>query len=347
VLLYKILYGSIVTDGAMANATAGRNCAKNNALYLAAREFLVFAMNDFCAKLLGAEKPGRWSPSLFFLDLDGVFDQELLGFPHATLSGLEALALLHAHNFSVVLNTGRSIRHVRNYCDAYGLAGGIAEYGSVFVDAVRGTEIPLIDPIGAEQLARCRDAVQQLPGVFIDPSFEYTIRAYRYTPHGCVCIPVAELKDLLKRCGFTNLTTIARGYDSYIVQKRTGKGAALRFVREALGSPDEPVTAIGDSRYDVGMLKSADFAYAPSNCCELVRELARQSQCRVMRQSYQNGLLAAVRHRLRREGLHSEAALAQMRSETDQLDTLMQSMLRAADRRIVLQILVVLSWWSL
>jgi hydroxymethylpyrimidine pyrophosphatase-like HAD family hydrolase len=346
-LLYKILYGSIVMDGSMANVTAGRNAVKNNALYLAARDFLIYAMNDFCASLLGPAKPVRWSESLFFMDLDGVFDQELLGFPHATQSGLQALGLLRAHDFSVVLNTGRSVQHVRQYCEAYGLPGGVAEYGAVFVDAVRGMEIPLIDPIGAEQLAQCREAIRQLPGVFIDPRYEYAIRAYRCTPRGPGAVDDATLRDLLKRSGFNNLTIITRGSDSYIVQKRTGKGTALRFVRNEVGSASSPVTAIGDSRYDIGMLKSAEFAYAPSNCCALVREVVRRGQCRVMRQGFQNGLLAAVQHRLRREGGRSGTAPIPLPGGSDQLNNLMQTMLRAADRRMILQILVVLSWWSL
>src|SRR5207249_709585 len=105
---------------------------------------------------------------------------ELLGFPHTTREGLQSLALLRSHGFSVVLNTGRSAEHIRNYCRDYSLPGGIGEYGSVFVDAVRGRETPLIDPAAAQQLARFRETLLQARGVYIDPGYEYSIRAYRY-----------------------------------------------------------------------------------------------------------------------------------------------------------------------
>src|SRR5262245_57468683 len=147
ILLHKLLYGSLVMRHSLVHAASGKDPEKSNARYQAARDFLVFAMNDFCAKLTDAQKPRQWTDDLFFLDLDGVFDQDLLGFPHATQSGLVSLALLRSHGFSVVINTGRSIQHVRNYCDAYGLSGGVAEFGAVFVDAVGRRETPLIDYI--------------------------------------------------------------------------------------------------------------------------------------------------------------------------------------------------------
>ena len=39
-----------------------------------------------------------------------------------------------------------------------------------------------------------------------------------------------------------------------------------------------PVTAIGDSQHDIGMLKAAEFAYAPANCAPILHELAKQGQ---------------------------------------------------------------------
>ena len=43
--------------------------------------------------------------------------------------------LLRAHDVRSVLNTGRDRGRAR-YCRAYGLAGGLGEFGSVFVDTV-------------------------------------------------------------------------------------------------------------------------------------------------------------------------------------------------------------------
>src|SRR5262249_54507517 len=148
-------------------------------LYVSARSFLITHMSRSCAGRTATARQAQWSGRLFFLDLDGVFDCESLGFPHTTASGLAALALLQSRGFAVVLNTGRSVEHVRHYCQVYGLPGGLAEHGSVFVDAVGQREVPLTDAEAAEQLARCRAAVKTLPGVFIDPEYRYSVRALR------------------------------------------------------------------------------------------------------------------------------------------------------------------------
>ena len=50
-------------------------------------------MNRFHSGLTAREQRARWSRRLFFLDLDGVFDCEALGFPHTTPSGVAALEL--------------------------------------------------------------------------------------------------------------------------------------------------------------------------------------------------------------------------------------------------------------
>jgi haloacid dehalogenase-like hydrolase len=143
---------------------------------------------------------------------------------------------------------------------------------------------------------------------------------------------------------FSHLTCIRRGQDSFIVQKRTSKGAALRFVCHLLG-PDARITAIGNSNQDIGMLKTAEFAYASSSCSSLVRKLAKQGQCRIVSRRFQTGLLAAVRHRLCLDGARPRAQLPKWPAAADQFNILMQSVLKAADRRIVFQILIALSWW--
>src|SRR5262249_6231699 len=149
-----------------------------------------------------------WSPHLFFMDLDGVFDHELLGFPHATQCGLQSIRLLQSHDFSVVLNTGRSIQHVRQYCHSYGFPGGIAEFGSVFLDAVNGRELPLIDSAAMEQLDACREAIRNMPDVFIDSGYEYSIRIYRYQGRETVGLKTDEVKSLLRTPEFSKLTYV-------------------------------------------------------------------------------------------------------------------------------------------
>src|SRR5262245_55478658 len=151
-----------------------------NERYLRARTALVDRMARLAAELSVERSAPRWTSRLFFLDLDGVFDWAYLGFPHTTPCGVAALALLKAHGFSVVLNTGRSLEDVRRYCAIYGLPGGLAEHGSVFFDAVRHRNVPLIDRDGAARLARCRALIVGLPGACIDPAYADSVRVYRY-----------------------------------------------------------------------------------------------------------------------------------------------------------------------
>ncbi len=125
-------------------------------------------------------RPQTGRSRLCFLDLDGVLDWGLLGFPTPLAGGVQALQLLRHNRFSVVLNTARSLEHVREYCRAYKLPGGVAELGSVFWDAVREWEVPLIDAEAVTQMDALRDRNRSLPGAFIDPENRYSIRAYRF-----------------------------------------------------------------------------------------------------------------------------------------------------------------------
>lgn len=295
--LYELLYGLVTMRRAARDAAAEPSPERRqecNRRRLGARRFLVSRMTRFQAALIGSQPP-RWSKRLFFLDLDGVFDCEALGFPHTTPSGLAALRLLRDHDFSVVLNTGRGLEDVRDYCRAYGLPGGLAEFGAVFVDAVAGRELALIDAEGGEQLARCREALEVEADVCFDPGYRHSIRAYRYRDGRTVGLEPGEVAELLERARGDRVGAILRPDETYIVQKETGKARGLAAVRRYLGCEDEPVAAIGDSQYDMELLEAADFGYAPANCARSVRALARRGRCRVMRQPYQRGLLAAVR----------------------------------------------------
>ena len=296
-LLYELLYGVVTMRRAASAAEAEPRPERReewNRRRLGARRFLVSRMNRFHAGLVGGSRP-RWSKRLFFLDLDGVFDCDALGFPHTTPSGLAALRLLRAHDVSVVLNTGRGVEDVRDYCRAYDLAGGLGEFGSVFVDTVAGRELALIDAEGGEQLARCRETLERQPGMCFDPGYRYSIRAYRYRNGRTVGLQPAEVGELFARARGERLDAILRPEDTYIVQRGTGKAPGVGAVRRYLGCQDEPVAAIGDSEYDVELLEMAEQSYAPANCARSVRALGRRGRCRVMRQPYQRGLLAAVR----------------------------------------------------
>jgi len=331
-LLYKLLYGTLIMECAiywLAPDFPHEVRERWNRRYQSARDFLVYQMNRHYAGALAAKPPPPWSRRLFFLDLDGVYDRELLGFPHTTPSGLRALYLLKAHDYSVVLNTGRSVEHVRNYCRSYALQGGIAEYGTVFVDNVQGVESRLYDDDAQQQLARLRQLIRQLPGVFLDPGYRSAIRAYRYGNGATIGLARSELAELIEGSDLNKLRYIAGELDSYVLPKCCNKGTALRKVREMFGGEGVPAIAIGDSVEDLEMLQAADVAYIPSNGAKQLRERAWAPKHRKLRDPAQRGLLAAVRSLVRH---HADRVLdPPIRASSAGSGQLIDDILRAAD----------------
>ena len=351
VLLYKLLSGTFAMQQAAYGAPRARSehqRAHWNGRYLAARNFLTYEVHRLCAGRMSPWPLPRWSGPLFFLDLDGVFDCEAFGFPHTTASGLAALALLRAHEFGVILNTGRSVEHVRRYCRIYGLPGGVAEYGSVLVDAVGGREVAFTTPVALEQLHRCRDALRALPGVFLDHEYEYAVRAYRYEGGRTVSLPASEVQEILSQPQFQGLACTTTSADTYIVQRGNTKGTAVLAVKRYLDRLDEPVIAMGDSDQDVAMLEVADSWYAPANCSPRIRALARFRAGRVTVRPKQRGFLEATHELLRRQGvlpgripsLHRPGGV---RTPSD----LLMMLLHAAERPLLSQLLAALRWHRL
>ena len=255
-------------------------------------DFRVFAMNKFCSSLMTKSTHNSKLTGLFFMDIDGVFDVEVLGFPHTTIKGLEAISYLRSNGYSVIPNTGRSCSHVRNYCASYGFDGGIGEYGSVIVDMVHDKEIPLISDEVAEEISRCRKVIDNLEGVFIDPNYLYSVRAFRYTPHGTQGMEEEEVEKIFKEYGFSKLRAIVRDLDTYIVGKEMSKGKAIDQYKKWMDYPDNFVTGvIGDSDEDVSMLESVKYAFAPRNCSESISRMGKQGKCTIVSKPAQLGLM--------------------------------------------------------
>jgi hydroxymethylpyrimidine pyrophosphatase-like HAD family hydrolase len=329
--LYKILYAMTALRAAkywLARKPDGDRRQEWNQQFIATRSFAAFHLARYCGRTLGTSPP-TWERRLCFMDLDGVFDWGLLGFPHTSPCGVHALQLFRRNRFSVVLNTARSLEHVREYCAAYGLAGGVAEMGSVFWDAVRDWEVPLIDAESAAQIEGLRDRIQRLPGVFIDPENRYSIRAYRFQDGYMKPLADAEVRAVLDPAGCGRLTWVQSTADTYIVQKGTGKGQALASVQAYLGCSGEPVAAIGDSAPDVEMLRAADIAYAPANASKEVRELIARGLCRRTSRPLQAGLLEAAMELCLAAGHRSDDSAA---TGAEEPGSLLDELLQVVDR---------------
>jgi len=262
------------------------------AAHIKACNFLTYTMVRFCAEQFVQPQPKDWANRLFFMDLDGVFDRSCLFLPHTTPSGMAALATLARHGYSVVLNTGRPVGHVRQYCSSYALPGGIAEYGCVFVDRIHQRETLLIDEASCEKLAWLRERLEGESGVFLDQTYEVAIRAYRIENGRAVGLPEGFLHEVLR--DFPQLTRVSGPVDTYIVPVEAGKGPATKKVMEELSVARKACAAMGDTENDLEMLGSVAKAYVPANSGRAMRREARQRGYSVLSAPFQRGLLQAA-----------------------------------------------------
>jgi phosphoserine phosphatase len=178
------------------------------------------------------------------------------------------------------------------------LPGGVAEYGSVFFDAVRDEEMPLIDGAAREQLREFRRRVEEMPGVFTDPGYAYAVRAYRFKGDLTIGLRGSEAEELVDKFRFDRIGVLSRLSDTILGQKGANKGTALQAVKLYSGISQEPVAAIGDSAPDREMLEQAGIAYMPANRAKALRHI----RGRVMAGRLQRGFLAAAQDLIRTQG---------------------------------------------
>jgi len=349
ILLWKVVHGVVVTELASAvlegEARWESQMLSHERLVLA-RNFLVHQMNRFAASLLPNRSSLRWTRRLIFLDLDGVFDSDVFGFPQATTSGLLALARLQGHDFSVILNTARGVTDVRQYCEAYGLPGAVAESGCVFVDALAQSEISLVEPAAAEQLNRCRTAIQSLSGVFVDPNYRTAVRAFRYERNGTQGLSRGEVRGVLERVGLELLTALHTDEDTTIVPRKTNKGSGLLWAKKYLGLEGEAVAAIGDNDQDLHMFRAADLSFAPANSSKSVREFAAAGKCTLTRQPFQRGLLEAVTQLIHFDGRRCDKCDVKL-VQAGGCGALFQKLMEVAERSRFRKFSAILHWGSL
>jgi len=234
------------------------------------------------------------------LDLDGVLETGTLGFSATTRAGAMALRALRAHGYRVVLATGRSLGEVAERCAAYGLAGGVAEYGSVAYDHLRGETVELVGDGDDAAVDALRAALQGQPELAVDGDFTRIVRVSRAhagrTRRGLDAETVARL---LETPGTGDrLVTIPGEYQTDFATAGVSKDRALRVLLDRLDGagrvrqdPAQPLElAVGDGQADVGMLRLARLGIAPANADEVMR----RSGATLVRRSYQAGLGEAV-----------------------------------------------------
>lgn len=323
----------------------------NHEQFMLAWNFLIVHTARYCGALCGPPIGVRWRSPLCVLDIDGVIDRRLFGFPCTTAAGIKALSLLRAHDFSVALNTARSVGEVKDYCDAYSLAGGVAEHGSYIWDAVHQRGRILLSAEAIRQLEIMRSHLRNIPGVFLDERHQYSIRAfsYRNKPTGLIqsalssarasgigdgaLVPISAhiVNQLLKDLQLNQLTSHHTVIDTVVVAKEVDKGTGLAALRDWVLTPNAETFAIGDGEHDLAMFRVANRSFAPSNIG--TRRQARLYGCRISAQPFQRGLLDIIRTIIHPNHAHCQACERVELEATRAEDDLFIGLLRAADRK--------------
>jgi hydroxymethylpyrimidine pyrophosphatase-like HAD family hydrolase len=319
--------------------------------FLRAWHFLTAHTARFCGARLAKPETPCWRSPIVLLDIDGVLDRRIFGYPSTTAAGMEAVALLHAHEYSIAVNTARSVPEVQEYCQAYGFAGGVAEYGAYVWDAVNNRGQVLIGGRTLDQLNRAREALAQLPGVFLDDRHHYSIRAFTYedrpvnrsflahalgsppeSPYGGkfpVPLPTLMVNHLLASLGLNELCVRQTSIDTTIIASDTDKGTGLLGLLSLTGLTDAETLAVGDTEPDLPMFRFATRCYAPAHigCARLARSLG----CQIARHPYQRGLLDIARSIIHARGdICKGAQLVATKSDGEEL---FLELLRVADRK--------------
>jgi hydroxymethylpyrimidine pyrophosphatase-like HAD family hydrolase len=261
--------------------------------YVRTWDFLTVQAAHHCGRWCRPATAPAWKAPLMILDVDGVIDRRLFGFPCTSAAGLEALALLYGHGFALALNTARSAAEVKEYCAAYGCAGAVAEYGSYLWDAVRQRGRSLISSAAQRQLERLRQALWRVPGVFVNEGYEYSLRACTYTEEGPEPLPTPLIQRVLADQQLEQLTYHQTTIDTTILAREVNKGTGLTALLDWVGIEPTQTLAVGDSEPDLAMFRVAHRCFAPAHisCGRLARFLG----CEIAPQPYQRGLLHIVR----------------------------------------------------
>ena len=230
------------------------------------------------------------------IDIDGVLETEYLGFPALSPASAGGLRALIAHGYRPLIVTGRSLGDVVERCQAYRLAGGVAEYGSALYTA--RDELVTVMSSAAEQeaIARLRAELRRLDGVFLDEDYTHAIRAFVRDSRGARGpLPQQLIADAQRVAAAEQVSSVVGEEQTDLVPQSIDKGRGVRSLVSALGAGaavdgDAPLAfAVGDTVTDIPLLSLAERAFAPAH-----GKQALGGRFTVTRGAYQQGFAEAV-----------------------------------------------------
>jgi hydroxymethylpyrimidine pyrophosphatase-like HAD family hydrolase len=212
------------------------------------------------------------------IDIDWVLETRGMGFTCISPTGALALRALSRHGYRPVLVTGRSLDEVRRRCQAYGLVGGVAEYGAVTYDHRTGRVTRLLSDAQRGEMNRLREALASLEGVELDADYREAVRAYRFNERGHrrSLVP-ATIASVLSAAALNSRVRAIQGANQTdFMASSIDKGVGVRVLA---GDLDVQPSAdgswiemgVGDSAEDLPMLKLARLALAPANADRALR----------------------------------------------------------------------------
>src|SRR5581483_6721954 len=282
----------LAAGGSVSHGFGGEFDARAVAIARAALErHLSTATNAFLTSFPEHDADPPAPHTLFAVDVDGVLEDNVFGFSATTPAGIRAIRTLARHGFAVVPASGRSAGEIEARCRTFGLAAGIAEYGSVVWLRDASAPISLVADAERAQLDALRTLLARMPDPIMDPAYTASVRIFCCRAGVRRAVSHAWVEDLLRRHGLDALRTVPGDDQIDVVGRTCDKGRAVLAVRERLGL--DRVEAVGDTADDLSMLRVADRAWAPANVRPAVR--AALPTVRVARGRRQLGLLEIAR----------------------------------------------------
>lgn len=256
------------------------------------------AVQEYFAAHYFADLDPAGGGGLCALDIDGVLETNTLGFPSLSPSSAVALRALKRHAYRPVLATGRSLNDVQERCQAYRLAGGVAEYGAVVYNQLAGETLSLLTAHQIADLDRLREVLCELPCVFLDPDYQYALRAFHLNENGQRRSLDADMvSKAIQRAHVEGRIRIIPG-DSQtdFMVTAIDKSSGLRVLARQLGAGSRHLNnldyafAVGDTHEDLEMLRLAELAAVPAHADPALQRFGIKAVSR----PYQAGLAQAV-----------------------------------------------------